>query len=92
MVSNAMVLWRAKKSIVNGCVDVPKYCIAICYENFKYCQNGMFTFCIVCQPNVVLSQEEFQTEFSKPGKEVGVSLAQPDVAISKPEKSDNLKK
>jgi hypothetical protein len=47
--------------------------------------------CIVCQPDMVLSNEDLQTELSEPRKEVGKPIPQDGVAISEPKKTDDLK-
>ena len=41
------------------------------------------TMCIVCHPDVILSDEQLETEFSEDGKKFGIFFAKPRVTISK---------
>ena len=45
---------------------------------------------VISQPDVILGNEQFKAEFTKPGKEIGISLFDFVMAVSEPKKSDHL--
>jgi hypothetical protein len=53
---------------------------------------GFFTFGIICQPDVKLGNEQFQTELTKPSKEIGEPLLKNWMTISQPQKPKYLVK
>ena len=47
--------------------------------------------CVISKPDVVQGNIELKTEFAEPREKIRVSLFDPNMTISEPQKSSNLK-